>query len=158
MPAIRPVGPRQGADYPTVMSAELTWLFDPDLASGGSEETLSLHQAMDAVLVHYRAPVSRQQETVQQKFERLAAQWREETLFDSSVLRMSMHRAYQQIIGMGPLAVPLLLRELKRGPNHWFWALHAITGVDPVPQSDRGKVQAMAAAWLRWGEEQGFLR
>jgi hypothetical protein len=67
-----------------------------------------------------------------------------------------MHPAYQQIIGIGPAAVPLLLRELERDVDHWFWALKAITGVDPVPPASRGKVREMAAAWLRWGRDQGY--
>jgi hypothetical protein len=59
-----------------------------------------------------------------------------------------MHPAYQQIIGLGPAGVPLLLRELEREPDHWFWALRAITGEDPVPEEARGRLREMAAAWL----------
>lgn len=70
---------------------------------------------------------------------------------------MAMHPAYQQIIGMGPVAIPLLLRELQKSPDHWFWALKAITDVDPVPASERGRQKQMAAAWLRWGKEHGYL-
>ncbi|MCH7633020.1 MAG: hypothetical protein IIB59_07385 [Planctomycetes bacterium] len=94
-------------------------------------------------------------ESDEQKFQRLASQWQEETLFVSSTTKMCTHPAYLQIIGMGPAAVPLLLRELERQPNHWFWALHAITGADPVDPRDRGNVERMTRAWLRWGTDQG---
>jgi hypothetical protein len=40
--------------------------------------------------------------------------------------------------------------------GHWFWALKAIAGVDPVAPEDRGRVEAMREAWLRWGREQGL--
>jgi hypothetical protein len=70
---------------------------------------------------------------------------------------MAMHPAYQQIIGLGNEAVPLLLRELKKEPDHWFWALKAITGVDPVEPTQRGRVKEMAGAWLRWGKEQELI-
>jgi hypothetical protein len=70
---------------------------------------------------------------------------------------MAMHPAYQQIIGMGREVVPLILRELEREPDHWFWALKAITGEDPVPEQHRGRVRAMADAWIRWGREHGLL-
>jgi hypothetical protein len=68
-----------------------------------------------------------------------------------------MDPAYQQIIGMGPAVLPLLLDELAREPDHWFWALWAITGSDPVPSESRGKVGEMAQAWLKWGQEHGYL-
>jgi hypothetical protein len=64
-----------------------------------------------------------------------------------------MHPAYQQIIGMGVDALPLILRELEREPDHWFWALEAITGENPVPPTDRGRLNEMARAWLRWASE-----
>ena len=69
---------------------------------------------------------------------------------------MAMHPAYQEIIGMGELAVPLILAELERDPDHWFWALKAITGADPVPEHCRGHLEEMAQAWLRWGRMQGY--
>ena len=74
----------------------------------------------------------------------------------SSSARLAEHPAYQQIIALGPEIVPLLLRELERSPDHWFRALHALTGADPVPPESRGKLPEMAAAWLRWGREQGY--
>jgi hypothetical protein len=63
---------------------------------------------------------------------------------------MALHPAYQQIIGMGPVALPFLLRALRRRPEHWFWALKAITGADPVQPEHRGQVRMMAADWLEW--------
>jgi hypothetical protein len=68
-----------------------------------------------------------------------------------------MHPAYQQIIGMGMEVVPLLLGELARELDHWFWALKAITGVDPVSPASRGKMREMAEAWFHWGRQQGYL-
>ncbi len=92
-----------------------------------------------------------------EKFHRLAAQWRAERGPTSSISQMAMHPAYQQIIGMGLAVLPLLLHELATEPDHWFWALKAITGVDPVPPESRGRIRAMAEAWLRWGRQQGYL-
>lgn len=54
---------------------------------------------------------------------------------------------------MGEGAVPLLLAELRREPDDWFWALHAITGANPVPAASRGDLRAMTEAWLQWGIE-----
>lgn len=69
-----------------------------------------------------------------------------------------MHPAYQRIIGMGDAAVPLILQELERSPDHWFWALNAITGADPVPESRRGVMSEMVKAWLEWGVQHGYGR
>jgi hypothetical protein len=70
---------------------------------------------------------------------------------------MAMHPAYQEIIGMGRDALPLILFELERKVDHWFWALRSITGIDPVRPEHRGDLNAMAADWIRWGSNQGIL-
>lgn len=94
---------------------------------------------------------------VEQKFSTLAEEWRKETGHLSSITQKVMHPAYQRIIGMGPVALPLILRELERRPSHWFWALNVITDEDPVPDEDAGIISKMADAWIRWGKEKGLL-
>jgi hypothetical protein len=91
------------------------------------------------------------------QFQTLAAQWKAATAFLSSTTAMVTHPAYQAIIALGPPVVPLLLQDLARGPVHWFEALQAITGEDPVPPQDWGKIPAMAAAWLAWGRTRGLI-
>lgn len=96
-------------------------------------------------------------EALERRFRSLASAWREAVGPSSSVSHMAMHPAYQQIIGMGPEAVPLLLKELQREPNHWFWALAAITGENPVSEAHKGMVPRMAEDWVRWGRERGLI-
>ena len=105
---------------------------------------------------HYYLPLSRQRQSVAERFRELVGIWKAGTAPLSSATEMAMHPAYQQIIGLGRDAVPLLLRELQREPDHWFWALKAITGVDPVEPRQRGQIREMAEAWLRWAREQGL--
>lgn len=62
------------------------------------------------------------------EFDKFAEEWRVETGMLSLVTQKSMHAAYQKIISMGQPVVPLILRDLERKPDHWFWALRAITG------------------------------
>jgi hypothetical protein len=97
------------------------------------------------------------QADVRERFRELAAQWKEESLYLSSAAKMAMLKSYQRIIGMGPAVVPLLLEELQREPDHWFWALESITQEDPVPPEVRGKVGEMADAWVAWGRQHGYL-
>jgi hypothetical protein len=93
---------------------------------------------------------------VENLFPTLARRWKEERGPTSSTTEMALCPSYQRIIGLGPAAVPLILRELEREPDHWFWALKAITGEDPVPEASRGKVREMARLWVEWGRQQGY--
>lgn len=68
---------------------------------------------------------------------------------------MVVNPSYQQIIGMGDNAIPLILHELDRQPDHWFWALHSITGADPVHEDCQGNISKMASAWIEWGRRNG---
>jgi hypothetical protein len=101
-------------------------------------------------------PETARTETVEEKFQRLAAVWRAETAYFSSTTQMFGHPAYQEIIGLGPAVVPSLLRDLQKEPDHWFAALRTITGAQPVAPEDRGRIDKMAEAWLRWAKEHGY--
>jgi hypothetical protein len=101
-------------------------------------------------------PAPEPAESVEEKFQRLAAAWQAETAYVSSSSDLVAQPAFQEIVGMGPAVVPLLLRELERGTGHWHRALRRISGADPVPAADRGDLDKAAQAWLRWGREQGY--
>ncbi len=90
-------------------------------------------------------------------FSKLAHQWRRETSLSSFMETMAMHPAYQRIIGMGPAALPLILQEMTRKPDHWFWALAAITGENPVPPEDAGNLSKMTEDWLQLGRTRGWI-
>jgi hypothetical protein len=90
-------------------------------------------------------------------FRNLAEWWRSETGLMSLIQDMVLHPAYQQIIGLGPEAIPLILHELQRRPDHWFWALNAITREDPTDPEDAGDVRKMTEKWLKWGRQRGYL-
>lgn len=95
-------------------------------------------------------------ENLQFRFERLYREWKNDTKFMSSASDKAMHPAYQQVIGMGKEALPLIFNKLKKSPDHWFWALQSITGVNPIPLDKRGNVPEMAKIWVSWGQEQGY--
>ena len=92
----------------------------------------------------------------ERRFLALVSQWKRDRGPYSSSAKLADHPAYRQIIALGKEAIPLLLRELEREPDHWFRALHALTGANPVPEASRGKIVEMAAAWLQWGRQQGW--
>ena len=94
----------------------------------------------------------------QRHFARLVAEWKVGRGHSSKLKDLAMHPAYQQIIGMGERAVPLLLEEMKERPDQWDWALRAITGIDPVSREAWGKLKEIATAWVTWGRERGYLK
>jgi hypothetical protein len=94
----------------------------------------------------------------QAEFRHLVRTWKNERRATSSSVMIAMHPAYQRIIGLGLPAVPLILAELRRELDHWFWALKAITGEDPVPPERRGNMKEMAEIWLEWGRQRGYVR
>lgn len=94
---------------------------------------------------------------IERKFLALAAVWSYDVGPTSSITQMVAHPAYLQIIGLGRAVLPYLFAELARQPDHWFYALAAITGEDPVPPGADGNVAAMTEAWLTWGRRHGYL-
>jgi hypothetical protein len=95
-------------------------------------------------------------EELEKEFMKLVEKWHQETGMMSLVSKIVMHPAYQRIIGMGQPVIPLILRELEREPDHWFWALRAITGANPVKPEQQGRLKQMAQAWITWGKEHGY--
>jgi hypothetical protein len=95
---------------------------------------------------------------IRERFYRLASEWKEQSRYLSNTAQMAMLKPYQRIIGMGWPVVPLILDELQREPDQWFWALEAITDVNPIPAEAAGNVRLMAQAWVEWGIRQGLLK
>jgi hypothetical protein len=92
--------------------------------------------------------------TVESIFNDLANKWKTETWFMSSMSRRISNLAYLQIIGLGKPALPLIFQELRREPDHWFYALEAITREDPAPAN--ASLGEITEAWLRWSAQHGF--
>ncbi len=94
--------------------------------------------------------------SIAERFEALAQRWKRETRFCSSTAKLVNHPAYQEIISLGRGVVPLILDELRTDPRHWFPALQAITGENPVAPEDRGILGKMTTAWMEWAHAHGF--
>lgn len=93
----------------------------------------------------------------EQIFNELAKKWKDETVNLSSIQKITSHLAYLQIIGLGPVAIRLILNELKRAPDFWFCALRALTRTNPVLREMSGDLNAMTKVWLDWGQTHGYL-
>ena len=102
------------------------------------------------------SPGTPPREPLEERFRRLAAAWHSETAYLSSMTEASSHPAYQEIIRLGPEVVPLLLRDLEAHHTHWFAALRAITGAEPIPPQAAGNIPRMTEAWLNWAKANGY--
>ena len=91
-----------------------------------------------------------------ERFLKLADQWEYETVLLSSTDQITEHPAHREIVSMGEPAVPLILERMQSQGGHWFHALRAITGADPISPEERGTIAAMQEAWLDWGGRNGF--
>jgi hypothetical protein len=96
------------------------------------------------------------QVNLEQEFNRLVETWLSETRRTSSTTEMAMHPSYQQIIGMGSLAIPFIINRMESGGGRWFWALKAITRNDPVPAEKRGETKEMVRIWKEWLQVNGY--
>lgn len=126
-----------------------------DTARGVGEEALEVTTEFETASLHYSEPVSRLQPV--KKFDSLSATWQHDNDITSSASEIILTPAYQEIIGMGKAAIPLILDELKKENNYWFWALSAITGVNPIKPEDRGNIPKMSEAWLEWGRQNNYI-
>lgn len=106
--------------------------------------------------VQTKAAMAPVPETVEERFQRLANAWHDAVAHLSSSSKRENYPAYKEIIALGPPVVPFLLRDLEINHRHWFAALTAITGANPVPEEDAGKIREMTEVWLHWGKEHGY--
>lgn len=148
----------------TYVESRLRQTYKPDIGvlvllvntAVGNESSI-ISSEYERSVEHYSLPYSRQWANPITRFLTLKTEWEAGTAHLSSITEIAMHPAYQQIIGMGTIAIPFILSDLKKKPGHWFWALKSITGEDPVQPKERGRIKQMTEAWLRWGKEQGYI-
>jgi hypothetical protein len=97
-------------------------------------------------------------ESLADKFDSLATQWKKETMHLSSVTDKAIHPCYQRIIGLGPDVIPLILQRLRKNDGHWYWALQSITGENPVRPEHHGDINNMKNDWIMWGVHKGYIK
>src|SRR5258706_4603018 len=97
-------------------------------------------------------------ENADQKVERLLRTWEDEIAYFSNSRKIQSHPVLQQIIDIGPDALPALFRELEQHPSgHLARTLTEITGEQPIPPEIFGKGREIAAVWLAWAKAHGYL-
>ena len=111
-------------------------------------------------------------ESNRDKFTRLAEQWVNETRGHSNTVFITRNEAFKEILEMGEDALPFIFESIKNKERGLWWlALGPITGVnvdtgiDPIEGKDGQpiagfvgiKVSEHKEAWLKWGQEHGYI-
>lgn len=81
----------------------------------------------------------------------LADKWIRDTLVVSSVHQQMKHPAIEQIIAMGPQALPFIKQRIEAKEGMWFAPLFEITGIDAAQGEDT--VEGAETKWLAWLNE-----
>ena len=102
-------------------------------------------------------PSTLETETIEQHVIRLLATWRDETQFLSSSVQIQAHPAYRELQALGVSALPFLLQDLERtSDGHLASLLTSLTGAQPVPAEDRGRIRKVAEHWICWARENRY--
>ncbi len=97
---------------------------------------------------------------LEQLFDENVQLWKRETGHASSVAKAISHASYLRVIGLSKYSrdhqlEKLLLTEMKTEPDHWFAALTAITGENPVKPED--DFDTAVQRWLDWGKSKEII-
>jgi len=102
--------------------------------------------------------------TLEERFQEQADKWERETAHLSSPLQRMENPRYQAIMGMSAESlehkkaiIRFMLRDLKSKQRDWFLALSYLTQQNPVDPRDYGKTSKLVQAWVKWGQEEGYL-
>lgn len=90
-------------------------------------------------------------------FIKYSKQWKQETAGLSSPSSIRMNRNYQKIIGIGEQVIPLILRELEREADDWFYALEMLVDDNENPITEEMGFNESVQAWIKWGKDRKVI-
>lgn len=92
---------------------------------------------------------------LEREFNSLVKQWRDDTLFYSSLSDICFHPAYQTIMAMGKEALPFIFKDLEKQSGHWFYALKFIVREDISKEAVN--LAEARKRWLTWARKEKHL-
>lgn len=90
---------------------------------------------------------------LKKQFDFYSSIWKDETIFFSSISEITNNSAYISIISLGQEVLPLIIDDLKISDSHWFYALEALTGCNPIKENHKGIIPLMKNDWIEWAKE-----
>ena len=91
------------------------------------------------------------------RFRQFATTWKNETGMYSVDTRKVAHPAYLKIVGMGSEVIPLIFQDLEEHGGHWYQALEALLGFNPMDGIGGLSIRELKTMWLDWGRQHGYL-
>lgn len=89
--------------------------------------------------------------SIEEKFNELFENWRNETGGYSIILYKYEHPSYQKIIDMGDSIVPILLEKCKNNNFLWYYdMLKTIVGCE-------FNEDLVGEDWIDWGKQQRYI-
>jgi len=133
--------------------SELQYSLRPDVFQDQTFYDFNLSNAKHTTQSNYKVWRTNSTSSVDSEdlFKKLVAEWRSDTGHLSVVSQRLGHPAYIQIMQMGASAIPLILEELERRPDHWFYALTQLTQENPIPVNFNGTIADAIDLWISWG-------
>ena len=93
-----------------------------------------------------------------EEIQRLVAEWHDDTAVHSSSTIILAHPNVGRLIDLGMDAVPHLIGIMRERPTaNLPYILHKITGEQPIPPEDAGRVAKMNEHWIKLAEEKGWV-
>ena len=83
--------------------------------------------------------------------------WKEMKTFISDTNKIISLQPYREIVLLGKIAIPWIIRDLRKAPDHWFHALKEITGENPISEKNLGNIIEMSNDWIKWAQENGYI-
>jgi hypothetical protein len=96
---------------------------------------------------------------LQNKFDLLSRQWRNETGGMSTIKDKITHPNYLLIIALGSDVVPYILNDLKKYRSFWYKALETLLNENlTIPkEKDFDNFETLRLAWIKWGKENRYI-
>lgn len=146
--------------YFYLMWYEDSWFIGYKFLGGREGVSVPRYKYQDATECWVVQLVVNPPETVKQRFDSLAQQWKEDTWVHSFKHTILDGSAYSELLSLGDLIIKNIIGELESG-DHWIgwsWLLEEITHVDPYSLSavvhedgfSKGNVDMMAECWIEW--------
>lgn len=102
-----------------------------------------------------------EEDIIKNKILLLIYEWEVETCFHSSINEIIAHPNFNKLLSFQKeLIIPVILNHFKTkssGNIGLFSLILRITGIDPVPEEDVGKIEEMKNHWIKWGKDLGWV-
>ncbi|RXG24291.1 hypothetical protein [Leeuwenhoekiella aequorea] len=81
------------------------------------------------------------------RFDILVENWKNNTMFQSSISKITSDQNFMDIIEMGERAIPLIINEIEKEPSVLVWALNIITN-NRIDSRQRLTVTEACKKWV----------